>query len=86
MKMPSSFNTSMQVPSNGVCQTLFDVYLADRALPALTLLGIGARALLDLKFDTALDFRVRQRSANCRKIQLTIFPLGSISARPSSNH
>jgi hypothetical protein len=64
VKMSSGFHSSMQIPGNRVGKTLLNLDLTDGAFPALAFFGVRTRALLNLKFHTALYFRVRQSGSN----------------------
>jgi hypothetical protein len=86
MKMPSGFYSTVKVPGNGVNKTLLNVYLAHRTFPALAFFGVGTGGLLNLKFNTAFRFGVRQSVSNHGKIKLAMLPFGSISARSATNH
>ena len=81
--MPSGLNSAMSVPGHGVSQTRLNCDDADRAKPALALLGVGTIGLLDREFNPAFYNCVRKRHAKHRNIKFAILRLFSSSASSS---
>ena len=86
MKVAPGLNPAVDIPGHGVNHPWLYEHHTDRTDPGLSLFGVGAHGLLDLKLSPTLLLGVRDGHSQSRDIKLFVFALWSSATFVAPSH